>query len=214
MYAFGHFLYDLLKKKKNISPDEDIYLNFKFFDMEERKVYGFNDDSSKLKKLTLDILKKIAPLLKENKEGSGYELWMYAQKQLAKKKWKSIYRYMKKIDLTFFSADTLRNEPIFNKKLCEILREKFLNVKMNELISGRIHVDVSETKIAIEVKKLESNTPKDELVGQIKEDLRIGTYIYGIIFGIDYTSKKELTKYNELMFDDGKIYCIIKPYPY
>lgn len=131
LFAFGHFLYDLLNKKKKIYPNEDIYINFKYLDVEEGKVYEYSGDFSELKKLTSDILQKIAPLLEEDKEGSSYELWMYAQKKIAKKTWKSLFRYLRKIDLTFFSADIFRNETIFNEEIYKILREKFPNVKMN-----------------------------------------------------------------------------------
>ncbi|KKL65117.1 hypothetical protein LCGC14_2158200, partial [marine sediment metagenome] len=160
------------------------------------------------------VLEKIESWQKSYHSDEDYKVWFYRQKLQAKKIWKSIYRYLKKFDLNFFSADVYEKEPIFNERLFDILKKEFPNIEINKIISGRIHVDLSEAKIAIEIKKLESNTPKDELIGQIKEDLRIGTFVYGIIFGIDYTLKKELTKYNDLMFEDGKIYCIVKPFPY
>ncbi|KKN41904.1 hypothetical protein LCGC14_0718690 [marine sediment metagenome] len=165
---------------------------------------------------SMKVLEEIKSLQENYYSDENYKVWFYKQKLKAKKIWKSIYRYLNKIDLNFFSADIYKKEKIFNERLYKILKEEFphLELEMNKFISGRIHVDLSEAKIAIEIKKLESNTPKDELIGQIKEDLRIGTFVYGIIFGIDYTSGKELTKYNELMFEDGKIYCIMKPFPY
>ncbi len=64
LFALGHFLYDLLKNRKKIDPNEDIYINFKYLDIEEGKVYEYSGDFSGLKKLTPDILQKIEPLLK------------------------------------------------------------------------------------------------------------------------------------------------------
>ena len=170
---------------------------------------------SKLPK-SMKVLEEIKPLQEIYFNDENYKVWFYKQKLKAKKIWKLIYRFLNKLDLEFFSADFYNKETIFNEKLFNLLKKEFpkLKLEMQKKISGRIHVDLSEANIAIEIKKLESNTPKDELIGQIKEDLRMGTFIYGIIFGIDYTDNKVLTKYNELIFEDGKVYCIIKPYPY
>lgn len=192
-------------------------------------------DSNQLRQLTFGILSILQKLLnsidsklpnsmryikeiefwqESYRSDEDYKLWFYKQKLKAKKIWKSIYKYLKEFNLEFFPPEIYNKESMFNNKFYNILKKEFPNIELNGIISGRIHVDLSEANIAIEVKKLESNTPKDELIGQIKEDLRIGSFVYGIIFGIDYTSSKELTKYNELMFEEGKIYCIIKPYPY
>ena len=144
----------------------------------------------------------------------NYNSWYTRTEEDAKKIWQKICQALRKIDLNYFPSEIFKNENILNKKICEILLEGFPNIKLNKLISGRIHVDLSDDVIAIEIKKLESNTAKDELIGQIFEDLRIGVYKYGIIFGIDISNRKDLTRFNELLFSDGKIYCIIKPYPY
>jgi len=144
----------------------------------------------------------------------NYNSWYIRTEEDAKKIWQKIYQALRKIDLKYFPSEIFKNENILNEKIYEILLERFPNIKLNKLISGRIHVDLSDDVIAIEIKKLESNTAKDELIGQIFEDLRIGVYKYGIIFGIDISSRKDLTRFNELLFSDGKIYCIIKPYPY
>lgn len=146
--------------------------------------------------------------------GKEYKLWYYKIKKDAKKLWRDLYQFLSKIDLNFFSLDNFKDENIFNRKIYNILKTEFPNVNLHKQISGRIHVDLSDNLIAIEVKKLENNKAKDELIGQIIEDLRIGIYRYGIIFGIDISKKKELTKYNELFYSNGKILCIIKPFPY
>ena len=144
----------------------------------------------------------------------NYHSWYTRTKEDAKKIWQKIYQTLSRIDLNYFPSEMFKNENILNEKICKILLESFPNIKLNKLISGRIHVDLSDDVIAIEIKKLESNTAKDELIGQIFEDLRIGVYKYGIIFGIDISIRKDLTRFNDLLFSDGKIYCIIKPYPY
>lgn len=146
--------------------------------------------------------------------GKDYKLWYYKIKKDARKLWRDLYQFLIKIDLNFFSLDIFKDENIFNRKIYNILKTEFPNINLHKQISGRIHVDLSDNLIAIEVKKLENNKAKDELIGQIIEDLRIGIYKYGIIFGIDISKKKELTKYNELFYSNGKIFCIIKPFPY
>ncbi|GAH77455.1 unnamed protein product [marine sediment metagenome] len=102
--------------------------------------------------------------------------------------WKAIYNFLKKFDLEFFPQEIYHKELYFNENLYALLKKEFPNIELNRMISGLIHVDLSEGKKAIEIKKLERNTPKDELMGQIKEYLRIGTFLYGMIFGIDYTT--------------------------
>ena len=146
--------------------------------------------------------------------GEEYKIWYYKIKKDARKLWRDLYQFLIKIDLSFFSLDIFEDEKIFNKKIYNILKTEFPNINLHKQISGRIHVDLSDNLIAIEIKKLENNTAKDELIGQIIEDLRIGIYKYGIIFGIDISKKKELTRYNELLFGNGKIFCLIKPLPY
>ncbi len=146
--------------------------------------------------------------------GDDYNLWYSRRKKEAKKLWKSLIRFLKKIDLNFFSLDIFENENILNKKIHDLLTKEFPNIDLHKQISGKIHVDLSNDIIAIEIKKLESNTAKDELIGQIIEDLRIDIYKFGIIFGIDISKKKELIRYNELIFGNGKIFCLIKPLPY
>ncbi|MFX1344627.1 MAG: leucine-rich repeat domain-containing protein [Promethearchaeota archaeon] len=144
----------------------------------------------------------------------SYNLWYSKMKRDTRKLWKNLYRFLRRIDLKFFSFDTFDNENIFNQKIYDLLTKEFLDIDIHTILSGKIHVDLTESIIAIEIKKLESNTAKDELIGQIIEDLRIGIYKYGIIFGIDISKNKELTRYNDLFFGNGKIYCIIKPFPY
>lgn len=78
------------------------------------------------------------------------------------------------------------------------------------------HIDLSlGNQVAIEVKKIESKTPFDELTGQIKEDLRIFGIKYGIAYGIDYTKNQLYTRHNTHKFGSlTNIIYIVKLYPY
>ena len=73
-----------------------------------------------------------------------------------------------------------------------------------------------DEKIAIEVKKLYSNTKKDEVFGQLFNDIRMGSCKFGIALGIDMTAtKKEFKKFNRLRHEVGlDIIYIIKENPY
>jgi hypothetical protein len=65
----------------------------------------------------------------------------------------------------------------------------------------------------MKLKKLRFNTKRDELVGQIIEDIRITEYKYGIIFGIDCTKTKKFRLVNEHYFGENRnIVYIIKNY--
>jgi len=144
-----------------------------------------------------------------------YKFWHLRTKKKTKKIWREIYNFLNKLDLNYFPRDFFKKETKLNLEIYKLLNHEFLNINLNKSISGRIHVDLSNDSIAIEIKKLESNTAKDELIGQIIEDIRIGDYKFGIIFGIDISSKRDLTKYNKLFFGEkGNIYCIIKAFPY
>jgi len=111
--------------------------------------------------------------------------------------WIDLYEFLDDLQLSHFDDEILFSETKFNKRLRKILSSKYKNVELDKIISGRIHVDVSvDDKIAIEVKRLKSNTKKDEVFGQLFNDLRIGSYKFGIAFGIDETNSKKFREFN------------------
>ncbi len=130
--------------------------------------------------------------------------------------WKEIYNFLDNFSLDYFQKEIYSMETKFNKELSKILSPKFKNVELDKKISGRIHVDVSiDEKIAIEVKKLNSNTKKDEIFGQLFNDIRIGTCKFGIALGIDMTERKKFKIFNKLRHEEGlDIIYIIKENPY
>ena len=118
---------------------------------------------------------------------------------------------MNDLDLSEIFPTGIPNENSLNQELHRILSQEFENVILNDKITGTVHIDlIVNSKIAIEVKKLESNTPKDELMGQLVEDLRIGDYTYGIGFGIDQTKNKKFKILNNTYYQNLGIYLIIK----
>ncbi len=130
--------------------------------------------------------------------------------------WIEIYNFLNDFSLDYFQKEKISMEPKFNKELCKILSPKFKNVELDTKISGRIHIDVSvDEKIAIEVKKLNSNTKMDEIFGQLFNDIRIGSYKFGIALGIDMTATKKFKEFNRLRHEEGlDIIYIIKENPY
>ncbi|MBD3350053.1 MAG: hypothetical protein GF364_01025 [Candidatus Lokiarchaeota archaeon] len=128
--------------------------------------------------------------------------------------WKEVIDFLKSLTLKELFPNELPNENTINRRFTEQLQGQFDNVELERIITERVHIDlVIDSKIAIEVKKIRSNTRKDELVGQIVEDLRIAEYPYGILFGIDYTSTMKYRGYNEHYFGtDRNIVYIIKIY--
>ena len=96
-----------------------------------------------------------------------------------------------------------------------MLKERFDSADLNKRLTGTSHIDITIFPVAIEVKKIESNTPKDELIGQIVEDERIGDYIYGISFGIDITKSKKYLLLNGVYIGQYRnIILIIKSYEF
>jgi len=128
--------------------------------------------------------------------------------------WKEVINFLKTLSLKELFPDQLPNENAINRRLFELLQEQFNLVGLEKIIMDRVHIDLEiDSKIAIEVKKILTNTKKDELVGQIMEDLRIAEYPYGILFGIDCTPTKKFRGYNEHYFGtDRNIVYIIKSY--
>ncbi len=126
-----------------------------------------------------------------------------------------ITEILKKIELSRFFRNVLPHEDVISKTLADILRQKKIpNVTLKKKLSGRSHIDItSGVTIAIEVKKIYSNKSKDELIGQLNEDLRIGNYHYGIGYGID-TTKSQLHARDNLVnvdFPRNRIVLVIKP---
>lgn len=130
--------------------------------------------------------------------------------------WIEIYDFLDNFSLDYFQKEVYSMEPKFNEELFKILSPKFQNVELNKKISGRIHIDVSvDEKIAIEVKRLYSNTKKDEVFGQLFNDIRIGSCKFGIALGIDMTATKKFKEFNRLRHEVGlDIIFIIKENPY
>lgn len=127
--------------------------------------------------------------------------------------WTEIIDFLNKIDLNAIFPDGLPYEKDINIKIHEELSKKFDNVILHDPLTRGSHVDLSIESVAIEVKKLESFTAKDELVGQVSEDLRIAGYYYGIQFGIDISVRKDLTILNNLIKGPNRnIVFVIKPY--
>ena len=103
------------------------------------------------------------------------------------------------LDLSTIFSEKLPNEDKeINPRIVEILQNHFKEVEMNVPLSGRQHIDiVIEDKILIEVKKLENRTALDELLGQIKTDLRITGKNYGIALGFDQTVNRLIIDQNQ-----------------
>ena len=126
-----------------------------------------------------------------------------------------ITEILKNIELSRFFGNVLPHEDVISKTLADILRQKKIpNVTLKKKLSGTSHIDItSGVTIAIEVKKIYSNKSKDELIGQLNEDLRIGNYHYGIGYGID-TTKSQLHARDNLVnvdFPRNRIVLVIKP---
>jgi len=128
--------------------------------------------------------------------------------------WKEIYDFLDNFSLDYFPKEVFSMETKFNEELSKILSPKFKNVELDKKISGRIHIDVSvDEKIAIEVKKVISNTKMDEVFGQLFNDIRIGSCKFGIALVIDMTAKKKFKRFNRLEHEERIIY-VIKENPY
>ena len=130
--------------------------------------------------------------------------------------WIEIYDFLDDFSLDYFPKEVYSTEPKFNEELCKILSPKFKNVELDKKISGRIHIDVSvDEKIAIEVKKMNSNTKRDEVFGQLFNDIRIGLCKFGIALGIDMTVTNKFKEFNRIRHEEGiDIIYIIKENPY
>jgi len=134
----------------------------------------------------------------------------------SEKTWKKLIQILNiELDLESIPEKSFNHEEDFNKYIYNLLKLKLPNIKLNRREAGG-HVDLSVgNQVAIEVKKIESKTPFDELTGQIEEDLRVSTIKYGIAYGIDYTKKKLYTRHNTHKFGPlSNIIYIIKPYPF
>jgi len=134
----------------------------------------------------------------------------------SEKTWKKLIQILDvELDLKSIPKKSFIHEGDFNKYIYKILKLKLPNIKLNKYGAGG-HMDLSVgNQVAIEVKKIESKTPFDELTGQIEEDLRIFTIKYGIAYGIDYTKRKLYTRHNTHKFGPlSNIIYIIKPYPF
>ena len=108
-------------------------------------------------------------------------------------------------------------EKEINPKIVEELKKKFQNVELHKILAGRTHIDiVVDGFIAIEVKKLTSNSLYDFINGQLQGDFLKGNYKYGILFGIDQTSNGQfLGLHNHAYFEgDGIIMKIIHKDPF
>lgn len=123
--------------------------------------------------------------------------------------------FLQNLQIEDYFKIELPSENEINKKFKAILDNYFENVEFNETLTGRSHIDITVgSTIAIEVKKIESNTPKDEVVGQLVEDLRIGNYAFGIALGIDQTKNNNYIGYNDLYNSKLNIHYIIKANPF
>ncbi len=127
--------------------------------------------------------------------------------------WSEIVSFFKELDLKELFPTNLPTETEINKKIHRKLKERFESAELNKTLTGTSHIDISVFPVAIEVKKIESNTPKDEMIGQIAEDERIGSYTYGISLGIDITKRRKYLQLNGAYIgQDRNISLIIKPY--
>ncbi len=129
--------------------------------------------------------------------------------------WVQISEILNNIDLNTLYKNNLPHEDIISKNLADVLRQNNVpNVTLKKSLSGRSHIDItSGVKIAIEVKKISSNERKDDLIGQLNEDLRIGNYHFGIGYGIDTTKNQLHTRDNSTIIDfpRNRTLLIIKP---
>lgn len=128
------------------------------------------------------------------------------------KLWNEIYAYLANLDVRVLNINISSHESEINEKIGNYLKKKFSNVIIHNRISGEKHIDITvDSQVLIEIKKIRSNTNKDELVGQINEDMRITGIKYGIAFGFDLTKKKIYVSYNGLYAgEDGEIRYLIK----
>ena len=134
----------------------------------------------------------------------------------SEKTWKILIKFLnEQLNITSIHENLFNQETKFNEFIYEKLKLRIPNIILNQNVSGG-HMDLSVgNQVAIEVKKIESKTPFDELTGQIKEDLRIFSIKFGIAFGIDYTKNQLYIRHNTHTFGiTSNIIYIIKPYPY
>lgn len=104
-----------------------------------------------------------------------------------------------------------------NPIICQELKKIFPNVILDEPLKGTRHIDLTvDNQVAIEVKKIESNTSKDEIIGQLIEDMRIKGYQLGIAYGIDQSATNLFIDYNGLLYRtaEGIIKYVIVKDPY
>jgi hypothetical protein len=139
-----------------------------------------------------------------------------ANDPLLNSKLDEVANFINSINLNELFPETLPDEnKEINPRLTALLKTKFQKVEMNKPLSGNTHIDiVVDDEIIIEVKKLESNTPNDELMGQIAADFSQTSCIYAIGFGIDITARKIWIKKN-LKYEkiNGKVIkYVILPY--
>ncbi len=133
----------------------------------------------------------------------------------SKKTWKRLIHLLNvELELKSFPREVFNHENELNKYLYNKIKRKLPNIRLHRHGAGG-HIDLSVgNQVAIEVKKIESKTPFDELSGQIEQDLRILGIHYGIAYGIDYTKKQLYLRHNTHKFGThSKIIYIIKPYP-
>lgn len=134
----------------------------------------------------------------------------------SEKTWKRLTHILNfELDLKSIPREVFNNENDFNEYLCNKIKKKLPNIRLNRRGAG-FHVDLSVgNQVAIEVKKIKKKNRFDELFGQIEEDLRILGINYGIAYGIDYTKKKLYLRHNTHKFGtQANIIYIMKPYPY
>ena len=134
----------------------------------------------------------------------------------SEKTWKRLTHILNfELELKSIPREVFNHEDDFNEYLYNIIKKKLPNIRLYRCGAGG-HIDLSlGNQVAIEVKKIESKTPFDELTGQIEEDLRIFDIKYGIAYGIDYTKNQLYTRHNTHKFGSlTNIIYIVKPFPY
>ena len=133
----------------------------------------------------------------------------------SEKTWKRLIHLLNfELELKSFPREVFNHENKLNKYLYSKIKRKLPNIRLHRRGAGG-HIDLSVgNQVAIEVKKIESKTPFEELSGQIEQDLRILGINYGIAYGIDYTKNQFYSRNNTHIFGtQSNIIYIIKPYP-
>ncbi|UYP48606.1 hypothetical protein NEF87_004891 [Candidatus Lokiarchaeum ossiferum] len=127
-------------------------------------------------------------------------------------------KFLSNLKLEEMFSDPLPHEDRgINPRICEELRNHFPSVVLNDKLVRTTHIDISvDNNILIEVKKIESNTAKDEVLGQLIEDMRITNKNLGIALGIDQTVSKmfSILHQQETPTDYGIVKWIILQDPF